>query len=286
MTFVALVTGASSGIGEATAKLLASQPDVQLVLVARRKERLQELAKAIQPNATIITADLTLPSAAKKIAEKVAAEHGQLNLLVNNAGARWSMKFADGGYENVAQTMKLNFDAQVRLTEALLPLLRATAAKSPARADGAGAAKALTGEARVAPVSIVNVSSTAGRVARSGSAAYSASKFALSGWTDGLALELAPEGIHVGLVNPGFIATEGFPAAELREKWLTSLIVDTPEHAAQAIVKAGPGGLYEIYVPRYYWLAAAVRILAPSFLRKRLMKSSFTTATLADQQNT
>ena len=284
MTFVALVTGASSGIGEATAKLLASQPDVQLVLVARRKERLQELAKAVQPSATIIAADLGTPSAGKKIAEKIAATYGQLNLVVNNAGARWSMKFADGGYDNVAQTMKINFDAQVRLTEALLPLLQATAAKSGPTPEGATWKTAIAGGARVAPVSIVNVASTSGRVARGGAAAYSASKFALAGWSDGISLELAPEGIHVGLVMPGFIATEGFPATELREKWLTSLIVDTPENAAKAILKAGPGGVHEVYVPRYYWLAAATRVLAPGFLRKRLAKSTFTTATLADKQ--
>ena len=84
--------------------------------------------------------------------------------------------------------MEVNFDAVVRLTEALLPLLR-----------------------RSAPSAIVNVSSTAGRVARPGSGAYSASKFALAGWSDALAGEEAPNGVHVGLVLPGFITTEGFP---------------------------------------------------------------------------
>ncbi len=115
--------------------------------------------------------------------------------------------------------MELNFDAVVRLTEALLPLLR-----------------------RSAPSAIVNVASTAGRVSRANSGAYSASKFALIGWTDALSLEEAPHGVHVGMVLPGFIPTEGFPQAELREKALTRLILGTPEQVAEAIHEVGPGG--------------------------------------------
>ncbi len=129
--------------------------------------------------------------------------------------------------------MELNFDAVVRLTEALLPRLRASA-----------------------PSAIVNVASTAGRVARARTGAYSASKFALIGWTDALYAEEKPAGVHVGLVLPGFIATEGFPAAELRERALTRWIVSKPEKVAEAIVEAGPGGRAERYVPRPYALAA------------------------------
>ena len=142
--------------------------------------------------------------------------HGRLDLLVNNAGAAWRARFADGGYENVRRTMAINFDAQVRLTEALLPLLRESA-----------------------PSAIVNVSSTAGRVARAGSGAYSASKFALAGWSDALWAEERAHGVHVGLVLPGFIATEGFPQSELTEKPWTRWIVSTPERAAEAIFEAG-----------------------------------------------
>ena len=113
---------------------------------------------------------------------------------------------------------------------------------------------------RSAPRSIVNVASTAGRVARGNSGACSASKFALVGWSDALYLEERAHGVHVGMVLPGFISTEGFPQAELRDRRLTRWMVSTPEKVADAIVDVGPGGVPGRYVPRPYWLAAAVAI--------------------------
>jgi uncharacterized protein len=240
---VALITGASSGIGAATARRLAREPGTTPILVARREDRLRELAAEL--GGDVIAADLTDPDAPGRIAERVEDEHGRLDLLVNNAGAAWRGTFGRGGFENVRRHMELNFDAVVRLTEALLPILR-----------------------RSTPSAIVNVASTAGRVSRPGSGAYSASKFALVGWSDALALEERPHGVHVGLVLPGFIATEGFPQAELRERFATRWLVSTPERAAQAIIDAGPGGKAERYVPRYYGVAAALRVLAPRLVRR------------------
>ena len=106
------------------------------------------------------------------------------------------------------------------------------------------------------------------------SGAYSASKFALAGWTDALHGEEKPHGVHVGLVLPGFIKTEGFPAAEI-PRWMVS----KPEVVADAIFEAGPGGKPERYVPRPYWLAAAARILAPALVRRAAAGGAFTTKT-------
>jgi short-subunit dehydrogenase len=241
---IALVTGASSGIGEATARRIAREPGAMLILVARREDRLKALADELGGGAKIVAVDLTDDDAPARVAEAVGDE---LHLLVNNAGAAWRGRFGETGWEHVKRHMELNFDAPVRLTEALLPALR-----------------------KSAPSAIVNVASTAARVARGNSGAYSAAKYALAGWSDALFLEEQPHGVHVGLVLPGFVATEGFPQKELVENPKTRWIVSTPDKVADAIWDAGPGGRAERYVPRVYGLAAAARIVAPSLTRRAL----------------
>jgi short-subunit dehydrogenase len=242
----AIVTGASSGIGEATARRLGSD-GWKLLLVARREDRLKSLAGSL-PDASHLALDVTGADAPQQVKAAVEARFGgQLDLLVNNAGGSWRAAFGDdeGGYDNVHKTMELNFDAPVRLTEAVLPLLRASA-----------------------PSSIVNVASIAGRVARQTAGSYGASKAALIGWTDSLHLEEKPNGVHVGLVLPGFVATEGFPQESLKRNPATRWVVGKPEQVADAIVAAGPGGRAERIVPRGYAVFPALRILAPWLVRR------------------
>jgi uncharacterized protein len=130
----------------------------------------------------------------------------------------------------------------------------------------------------------VNVASTAARVARGNSGGYSASKFALAGWSDALHLEEREHGVHVGMVLPGFVSTEGFPQRELRENVRTRWLVSSPDKVAEAIVDAGPGGKAERFVPRMYWLASAMRTLTPRLLRRMLAGggAAMTPATGAD----
>jgi short-subunit dehydrogenase len=240
----AVVTGASSGIGEATARRL-DRDGWRLLLVARREDRLRKLAGELR-DADVVVADLTDEDAPARVRER-AEQEGALHLLVNNAGGTERGAFGDegAGYANVRHDMDLNFDAAVRLTEALLPLLR-----------------------RSAPSSIVNVSSVAGRVGRAGAGAYSASKFALAGWTDSLQLEERENGVHVGNVLPGFVSTETFPQDQLTKRRATRWIVSTPERVADAIVDAGPGGKPERYVPRAWALVPALRHAVPALWRR------------------
>jgi short-subunit dehydrogenase len=258
---VAVITGASSGIGVAVARaLVREQPGARVVLVARREDRLRELAAELR--GTYVAADLVDENAPARVRAHVEQEHGgAVDLLVNNAGASWRSTFADGGFANVQRHMAVNFDAQLRLTEALLPLLRASS-----------------------PSAIVNVSSVAGRVARAGAGSYSASKLALIGWSDALHQEEAPHGVHVGLVLPGFVETEGFPAAELTSKRATRWLVSTDAKAADAILDAGLRGKAERYVPRPWAAIPAVRVLAPGLLR-RLGGGAVAKATLTKTGN-
>jgi short-subunit dehydrogenase len=239
---VAVVTGASSGIGEATARRLDAD-GWKLVLVARREERLQKLCSELG-DASYVAVDLTDDDAPARVR---AALGDELHLLVNNAGASKRAAFGDrenGGYANVKRIMALNFDAVLRLTEELLPLLRASA-----------------------PSSIVNVASVAGRIANARGSAYSASKFALIGWSEALFHEERRHNVHVGMVLPGFISTEGFPQEDIKKRPVIGRMVKTPDKVADAIVAAGPGGKPEVTVPRFpYRVFTSLRALAPGLV--------------------
>ena len=241
----AVVTGASSGIGEALARRLA-RDGWRLLLVARREERLKALCAELGGGAIYEVADLTEPEAAARVAAHAEREFDRLDLLVNNAGGnRKRGEFADDGYgyDYVREVMDQNFDSAVRMTEALLPFLR-----------------------RSAPSSIVNVGSIAGRIARPKVSAYNAAKFALNGWTESLYHEERAHGVHVGLVTPGFISTEGFPQEQLTGKAATRWMVGTPEQGAAAIVRAAEGKA-EVSVPAWYGLLPRLRYGVPAVVR-------------------
>lgn len=242
----AIVTGASSGIGEATVRALARK-GWAVTAIARREDRLERLEREL-PAVTPLAVDLTADDAPGRVAAAVEERlGGRLDLLVNNAGASWKTEFGadDGGHANVRRTMELNFDAPVRLCEALLPALR-----------------------RSAPSAIVNVCSVAGRVAYPTASSYAASKFALAGWSEALHLEEAGHGVHVGVVFPGFVATEGFPQSGLRSRAATRWAVSRPERVAEAILAAGPGRKAERTVPRPYALVPVLRAVAPGAWRR------------------
>ncbi len=251
----AIVTGASSGIGEEAARRL-SREGYTVMVVARRADRLETLAAEIGGMA--IAVDLLDEDAPARLRAHMETHHdGRLDLLVNNAGAAWRSTFAEGGYANVRRHMALNFDAQVRVTEALLPLLRASA-----------------------PSAIVNVASTAGRVGRKGSGAYSASKFAFIGFSESLHLEEAEYGVHVGTVLPGFVATEGFPQQELVDNPRTRWAVSTPAKVADAIVDCA-NGKAERYVPRAYGLIPVINATMGGLVRRAGRGGGFATKTNA-----
>jgi uncharacterized protein len=245
--FVALITGAAHGIGKATAERLAREPGCHLVLVDRDETVLRDFAGRLSVPSSYVVADLTGANVPQQIRDHVVVRHGRLHVLVNNAGARWTATFAEGGWKNIRRNMAINFDAAVQLTEALLPILRESA-----------------------PSAIVNVSSLGGRVTRKGTGGYAASKAAIAAWTDTLSLEENGSGVHVGVVLPGFVVTEGFPQRELLASRLTRWTVGTPDEVADAIFAVATKHQFERYVPRGYALAAATKVLFPGLIRRLL----------------
>jgi NADP-dependent 3-hydroxy acid dehydrogenase YdfG len=183
MSRVAVITGASSGIGEATACALAAKGH-RVVLLARRADRLQALAHELGDDAIAIEADVTDRESIVAAANRVQQELGGADILVNNAGVMLTAPFGSDQRAEHRRMVETNLLGAMTATEVFLHQLRA---------DGRG--------------DLVNVSSVAGRVAPAGFAAYAATKWGINGWSEALRVELQPD-IRVTVIEPGAITTE------------------------------------------------------------------------------
>jgi NADP-dependent 3-hydroxy acid dehydrogenase YdfG len=190
---VALVTGASSGIGEATALALAGLGSA-VSIVARRRDRLDQLAGKIEDaggNALVIEADVGSQEHAQDAVQRTVAELGRLDTLVNNAGVMLLGPIVDAPLEEWERMLAVNVAGLLYCAHAALPhLLRA----------------AQDGPRNVADV--VNVSSTAGRVARLGTGVYNLTKHGIGAFSESLRQEVTQRHVRVSLVEPGAVATE------------------------------------------------------------------------------
>jgi NADP-dependent 3-hydroxy acid dehydrogenase YdfG len=179
---VAVITGASSGIGEATARALAADGH-RLALLARRADRIQALADELGNGAVAIEADVTDRDAIVAAAERVQRELGGADILVNNAGVMLLAPFTSDQRAEHRRMVETNLLGAMTATEVFLDQLR----------DGGG--------------DLVNISSVAGRTARPGNAVYAATKWGLNGWSESLRQELQPD-VRVMVIEPGAVATE------------------------------------------------------------------------------
>ena len=189
----ALVTGASSGIGEATAVSLAAQ-GASVSLVARRKDRLQELASRIEAaggTALVLEADVTDQAQAQDAVAQTVERLGRLDLLVNNAGVMLLGPAEHAPVEEWQRMVELNVLGLMYCAHAAVPHLLAAAQDGPRQV-----------------ADMVNVSSVAGRVARAGSGVYNATKFGVGAFSESLRQELTKRHVRVSLVEPGAVETE------------------------------------------------------------------------------
>jgi NADP-dependent 3-hydroxy acid dehydrogenase YdfG len=190
---VALVTGASSGIGEATARALSAE-GAAVALVARRGERLDALAAELArggEGSVPIRADVTVEAEAREAVRRAVGELGRLDVVVNNAGVMLLGPIVGAPTEEWQRMIDLNLRGLLHVTHAALPHLLVAAAGEPRKV-----------------ADVVNVSSVAGRVARSGAGVYNLTKFGVGAFTESLRQEVTGRHVRVAVVEPGIVETE------------------------------------------------------------------------------
>lgn len=239
---VAVVTGASSGIGESTALLLA-RSGARVVLAARRLERLEAVAERIGAHggeALPVRCDVADPADLAELVERTDEAYGRCDVLVNNAGVPGGGPFRSLPPARIERVVRVNLLGVMLGTRAFLPMML-----------------------QERHAHIVNVASLAGRYATPGSAVYGASKHAVVAFGESLYYELKPLGILVTTVNPGFTRTEGFPQDDIPRPF-----VMRREHVARVIVDVvRRGRAPEVSIPRPLAVPQAFRVLTPPLYR-------------------
>jgi NAD(P)-dependent dehydrogenase (short-subunit alcohol dehydrogenase family) len=240
---VAVITGASSGIGEATARLLAER-GWRCVLVARREDVLQTLAAEI--GGEVEACDVGNRAAVLALGARVLERHPAVNLVVNGAGILARGSFVDAPDELIERALEVNYLGGVWTTRALLDGVRRAAAEG-------------------APAHIVTIASIGGSIVFTPAAPYSASKHAQVAFSRSLRAALAGSGIEVHTILPGFVTTPGFPHPRVFGTWLGRRFVVGPEQVAQKILRTVDRYRAEAVIPWFpYRFGALTQALLPS----------------------
>jgi NADP-dependent 3-hydroxy acid dehydrogenase YdfG len=202
---VALVTGASSGIGETTALTLARH-GAAVAIAARRKDRLDELAGQIEAaggRALVLEADITQPAQAQEVVQRTVSDLGRLDTLINNAGVMLLGPALEAPLDEWERMIAINVHGLLYCAHAALPHLLAAAQDGPRRV-----------------ADLVNISSVAGRVARNGSGVYNLTKHGVGAFSESLRQEVTGRHVRVSLVEPGAVDTElrGHNRPEIQEQ--------------------------------------------------------------------
>jgi len=242
-----IVTGASSGIGAQLARDLAAR-GMRVALLARRVERLQALADDIHRGggeALPVACDIAERSSVEAGVAAVHEKWGRIDLLVNNAGYGRHVLFKDHEVTDIERMMRTNYLGTIYATKAVLPVMRTR---------GRGW--------------IVNISSVAGKLGQPDEAAYSATKFAVTGFSEGISYELAPLGIHVMTVYPALVRTEMFTPEVMARMPRQAIRFLEPAEFSRQVLRALERGRYEVTVPRYVGFVYAIRTLLPALHRR------------------
>lgn len=212
------------------------------MLLARDEEKLAAVASALGAEHEVC--DVSDRASVDRAAAAVLARHPSVKVLVNNAGVPGRVGFVDADPEWIEQVTRTNYLGGIWCTRAFLPALEAAA-----------------------PSHVVNMVSVAGTVAAGTSGIYTAAKHAQLAFSRSLAAELAPRGIRVHAVLPGFVETEGFPQYSVHPRWMHWTIA-SPEDVARAVLRAIRRNRGEVTVPRYYRVGTLAQWLFPGLVAR------------------
>lgn len=245
-----IVTGASSGIGEATARAFGRAGD-RVVLAARRVDRLNQLAADL-PDSLVVAADLTSAGDVDRVAQSTLSRYGTIDVLVNNAGVGrygWLERLTE---DDILAQIQVNLTAPILLARAVLPAMQA-------QRRGV----------------IINVCSVAGRIATPTTSIYNTTKFGLDGFSEALRREVGPQGIHVCVIYPGPVAGTEFgdhsgrsTLTRIRPGWTRT----TTERVATAVVDLADHPRARRVIPGFYGVAILLNAILPSLGDQVLMQ--------------
>lgn len=246
---VAIVTGASRGIGRVTARALHER-GAAVGLIARSRADLEEVAGELGSRTAVAVADVADRDDVEEAIAHLTRELGGVGILINNAGIGAYASMLEEAPDTYERLMRVNYLGTVYATLAVLDSM----------------ASCRRGH-------IVNIASVAGKLGAPFEAAYSASKFAVVGMSESLAAEVHQLGIAVSLINPGPVATHFTDARGVPFQRAVPRPV-RPERIADAVVRAIEGNRFEQSIPRWLRSGSVVRALAPSLYRKGLFRDS------------
>jgi NADP-dependent 3-hydroxy acid dehydrogenase YdfG len=223
---VAIITGASGGIGLAAARLFAER-GAQVALAARSAERIQQLAQA-WPKALAVPTDMRDQAAVRQMIAQVQQHYGRIDILINNAGKGMHTPIAMADLDQYRAVYELNVVSVLNAMQAVIPIMRA---------QGGGV--------------IINISSGLSKRIVPGVGPYASTKYALNALTLTARMELAPDNIRVGLMLPGITATDFFANAIRvnlgQTEQMRRQVLDSPEHVAEKILEAVETEAAEVY---------------------------------------